>query len=130
MSMSARSRLWIGFLAAWLAASLVGTMIVALYVGPSAAGAALGMFLIYTGLWLLLALPFALLRAHRQRLTPRSVYLYAVISSVFAVVIFFALFFYFLMYCLPVAFMVAAMTFHFVALRDSKRAPPVGGTVA
>lgn len=130
MNMSSRSRFWIGFLAAWLAASLVGTMIVALYVGPSAAEAALKMFLIYTGLWLLLALPFALLRARRQRLTPRSVYVYAVISSVFAVVVFFALFIYFLMYCLPVAFLVGAMTFHFVALRDSKNSPPIGGTVA
>jgi hypothetical protein len=82
-----------------------------------------------TGLWIGLALPFALHRGRRQRLTPNSVYGFAAISSLLAAAFFFLMFVYFLMFCLPVSFLVAALVFRFVALPVGSR-PMAGGTPA
>jgi hypothetical protein len=121
-----RKRLWTGFMAAWLAGSIAGTAIVWAYVGPSAARTALPVFAVIAGLWVAAGVPFALLRARRQCLTPTSVYAFAAISSLFATTAFFLLFVYFLMFCLPVVFFVAALTFHAVALQARPDEPVAG----
>lgn len=115
--MSPQMRFWIGLLVAWLAGSGAGTAVVGLYVGLHAARDVWLLFLGLIGLWGVLALPFAVRRARRQRLTPGSVYAYAAISAVLAAAVFFALFVYFLMWTLPASFLTAAVAFHLVALR-------------
>ena len=77
-----------------------------------------------------LALPLALHRGRRQRLTPNSVYAFAALSSLLAAALFFVLFVYFLMFCLPVSFLVAALAFRFVALPAIGSRPMAGGTSA
>jgi hypothetical protein len=72
-------------------------------------------------MWIGLALPFALHRGRRHRLTPNSVYAYAAISSLLAAAFFFLMFVYFLMFCLPVSFLVAALAFRFIALPIGSR---------
>jgi len=72
--------------------------------GPSAAWTAAPIFLVLTGLWMGLASLFALHFARRQRLTPNGVYGFAAVSSLLAAALFFVLFVYFLMFCLPVSF--------------------------
>jgi len=73
---------------------------------------------VLTGIWIGLATPFAVYLARRQRLTPSGVYVFAVTSSILAAALFFVLFMYFSMFCLPVSFLVAAAAFHVIALRN------------
>lgn len=110
--------------------SAVAAAIVWMHSGLHAVYVAGPVFLMATGIWIAIALPFALYRFRKGRLTGSTVIAYAAASSVLAATVFFVLFVYFLMFCLPVAFFVAALTFNRIALKRGSPKLSTGGAAS
>jgi hypothetical protein len=65
------------------------------------------------GLWLVVPALLNVLKGGGAEVSPRWMLGYALCSALVAVPVFFAFFMYFLMFCLPVGFFVAAMTYRY-----------------